>query len=94
MRAKAVVVMDGMPPVQARTLDIGATGMSLTFEHKLEGGHMGQVSFELFLDGKPQIMTCRSKVSYCIFSGDHFKIGFQFVNLDLNASAAITKFLR
>jgi hypothetical protein len=94
MRAKAVVVMDGMPPVQARTLDIGATGMSLTFEHKLEVGHLGQVSFELFLDGKPQIMTCRSKVSYCIFSGDHFKIGYQFVNLDLSTSAAITKFLR
>jgi hypothetical protein len=94
MRSKAVVVMDGLPPKQARTLDIGATGMSLTFEHKLEVGHMGQVSFELFLDGKPQVMTCRSKVSYCIFSGDHFKIGYQFVNLDLTTSAAITKFLR
>lgn len=94
MRAKAVVVMDGMPPMQARTLDIGATGMSLTFEHKLEVGHLGHVSFELFLDGKPQLMTCRSKVSYCIFSGDHFKIGYQFVNLDLTTSAAITKFLR
>ncbi len=94
MRAKAVIVMDGMPPLQGRTLDIGATGMSLTFEHKLAVGHLGQVSFELFLDGKPQVMTCRSKVTYCIFSGDHFKIGYQFVNLDLATSAAITKFLR
>ncbi len=94
MRAKAVVVMDGLAPMQARTLDIGATGMSLTFDHKLEVGHLGQVSFELFLDGKPQVMTCRSKVSYCIFSGDHFKIGYQFVNLDLSTSAAISKFLR
>jgi len=48
----------------------------------------------LFIDGKPQVLTCRSKVSYCIFSGDHFKIGFQFLTLDLNTSAAITKYLR
>ncbi|HJV03517.1 MAG TPA: PilZ domain-containing protein [Burkholderiaceae bacterium] len=94
MRAKAVVVMDGMPPQPARTLDIGASGMSLTFEHKLAVGHLGSVSFELFLDGKAQIITCRSKVSYCIFSGDHFKIGYQFVNLDPGALNAITKFLR
>lgn len=94
MRAKAVVAMDGMPPLPARTLDIGASGMSLTFEHKLEVGHLGKVSFELFLDGKAHIVTCRSKVSYCIFSGDHFKIGYQFVNLDPAALNAITRFLR
>ncbi len=39
-------------------------------------------------------MTCRSKVSYCIFSGDHFKIGYQFSNLDQPTLASITKFLR
>jgi hypothetical protein len=94
MRAKAVVVMDGMPPQQGRTLDIGASGLSLTFDHKLDVGHMGQVSFELFLDGKAQILTCRSKVSYCIFSGDHFKIGLLFANLDTITSGAIAKFLR
>ncbi|MBA5605097.1 PilZ domain-containing protein [Duganella sp. FT3S] len=94
MRAKAVVAMDGMPPQPARTLDIGASGMSLTFEHKLAVGQLGSVSFELFLDGKAQIITCRSKVSYCIFSGDHFKIGYQFVNLDPTALNAISKFLR
>lgn len=80
--------------MQGRTLDIGASGMSLNFDHKLEVNHLGHVSFELFLDGKAQILTCRSKVSYCIFSGDHFKIGFQFMNLDVAILNAITKFLR
>ncbi|WGG48608.1 MULTISPECIES: PilZ domain-containing protein [Rugamonas] len=94
MRSKAVVVMDGAPPAQGRTLDIGASGMSITFDSKLAVGQMGQVMFELFLDGKAQIMTCRSKVSYCIFSGDHFKIGYQFMNLDQPTLASITKFLR
>lgn len=86
--------MDGMAPLPGRTLDISLTGMSLTLGHKLPVGQAGQVSFELFLDGKAQILTCRSKVSYCIFSGDDFKLGFQFLNPDLSAVTAITKFLR
>ncbi|MYN19183.1 PilZ domain-containing protein [Rugamonas sp. FT107W] len=94
VRAKAVVVMDGMPPMQGRTIDISAHGLSLNFEHKLEAGHMGQLSFELFIDGKPQVLTCRSKVTYCIFSGDHFKIGFQFLNMDSITTSAVNKFLR
>ncbi|MQA38953.1 PilZ domain-containing protein [Rugamonas aquatica] len=94
VRAKAVVIMDGMPPLQGRTIDISAQGLSLNFEHKLGTGHMGQLSFELFIDGKAQLLTCRSKVTYCIFSGDHFKIGYQFLNLDSITSGAINKFLR
>ena len=94
VRAKAVVAMDGMPPEQGRTIDLSASGMSLNFEHKLAVGHMGQVTFELFLDGKGQLVSCRSKVSYCIFSGDHFKIGFQFLGPDAATAAIIGKFLR
>jgi hypothetical protein len=94
VRSKVVVVMDGGKPMLGRTLDIGASGMSITFEAKLEVNHSGNVSFELFLDGKAQILTCRSKVSYCIFSGDHFKIGFQFLVLDPATTASIAKFLR
>lgn len=89
-----MVVMDGGKPMLGRTLDIGTSGMSITFDTKLEVNQSGNVSFELFLDGKAQILTCRSKVSYCIFSGDHFKIGFQFLTLDPTSTAAITKFLR
>ncbi len=94
MRAKAMVVMDGMSPLPGRTLDISLTGLSLTLGNKLPIGQAGHVSFELFLDGKAQIITCRSNVSYCIFSGDDFKIGFQFVNLELSVLTTITKFLR
>ena len=94
VRSKALVAMDGLQPQLGRTFDIGASGISINFEHKLEVGHLGNVSFELFIDGKAQVLTCRSKVSYCIFSGDHFKIGFQFLALDTATSAAITKFLR
>ena len=94
VRSKAVVVMDGMPPKQGRTLDISASGLSLNFDHKLGTGDIGTVSFELFVEGKAQVLTCRSRVNYCIFSGDHFKIGFQFMNPDMVTMATINKFLR
>ena len=94
VRAKAVVVMDGMPPQPGRTLDLCASGLSMTFDHKLAVGHTGQVTFELFLDGKGQLVNCRAKVTYCIFSGDHFKIGYQFVNPDAATTAIVNKFIR
>ena len=94
VRAKAVVVMDGMPPLQGRTIDINATGLSLTFDHKLAVGQAGEMSFELFVEGKGQILTTRVKVTYCIFSGDHFKIGFQFMVPDMAFMATLNKFLR
>lgn len=94
VRSKAVVVMNGAQPMQGRTLDISASGLSLTFDHKLTTGDIGMVSFELFVEGKAQVLTCQSRVNYCIFSGDHFKIGFQFMNPDMATMATINKFLR
>jgi hypothetical protein len=94
LRSKAVVVMDGMSPKQGRTLDLNASGVSITFDHKLAAGDIGMVSFELFVEGKAQIVSCQSRVNYCIFSGDHFKIGFQFLNPDLATMATINKYLR
>jgi hypothetical protein len=44
--------MDGMPPKMGRTLDISASGLSLTFDHKLATGDVGMVSFELFVEGR------------------------------------------
>lgn len=89
-----MVVLDGAAPAPGRTLDISQSGMSLTLGHMVPAGSAGTVSFEMFIDGKPQIITCRAKVAYCIFSGDDVKVGFQFVNPDQAAMAAITKFMR
>jgi hypothetical protein len=94
LRAKAMVVLDGAPPAPARTLDICQSGISLTMGHMVQAGQTGNVSFEMFIDGKPQIITCRSKVTYCIFSGDDVKVGFQFIQPDQATLAIITKFMR
>jgi hypothetical protein len=94
LRVRAMVVMDGEAPLAARTFDLGLAGMSVTAEHKVEVNRLGQVVFEMLVDGKPQIITCRTRVSHCIFSGDEFKVGFVFLPLNPDATAAITKFMR
>jgi hypothetical protein len=68
--------------------------MSVTMSHMVPSGQLGQISFEMFVDGKPVIISCRSKVTYCIFSGDDVKVGLQFINPDAAAVAAIGKFMR
>lgn len=89
-----MVVLDGAAAAPARTLDICLSGISLTMGHMVPTGTAGAVSFEMFIDGKPQLITCRVKVTYCIFSGDDVKVGFQFINPEQAALAAITKFMR
>lgn len=94
LRAKAMVVLDGAAPTPGRTLDICMTGISLTLDHMVQAGLQGNVSFEMYVDGKSQIITCRSRVAYCIFSGDDVKVGFQFLNPDVNTMSVITRFMR
>ena len=94
LRVRAMMVIDGAAPVPARTFDLSLAGVSVTSGSKLEPGQVGQVVFEMLVDGKPQIITCRAKVSHCIFSGNEFKVGFVFLPLNADATAAITKYMR
>ena len=94
MKVKAVVAMDGQAPLPGRTSDLGTNGVSINVPHPLQTGQTGQVAFDLLVDGKPTPVHARAKVMYCIFGGDEFKIGFQFVNLDLQAMTQLTRFLR
>jgi hypothetical protein len=36
----------------------------------------------------------RSKALYCVFSNGEYKVGFQFLNLDLGAMTVLARFLR
>jgi hypothetical protein len=86
--------MEGHAPVQVRTSDIGVNGVSLTVPNPLQTGQVGQVAFDLLVDGKSFPLQARARVMYCIFSNGEFKAGFQFMNLDLNALSQLSRFLR
>ena len=93
-KVKALVVMDGEPPLLGRTTDIGAQGISMTVGRPMQTGQLGQLGFDLLVDGRTVPIRVRTKVMYSILGGDEFKVGFQFLNLDLNATTELARFLK
>jgi c-di-GMP-binding flagellar brake protein YcgR len=94
LKTKATLAIEGQTTLTVRTVDISATGMSLSLPGPLPIGKPAQIGFELYYDGKVTPVNARSKVAYCIFSNGEFKVGFHFVTLDLNAVTTLAKYLR
>jgi hypothetical protein len=94
LKARAVVTFDGAAPLVARTLDVGANGICISYPQPLQPGQACELSFDVFLDGKANTIKTRSKAMYCIFSNGAYKIGFQFLNLELSAMTLLAKFMR
>jgi hypothetical protein len=94
VKVKAVIAMEGQAPMPGRTSDVGSNGVSIAVQNPLQVGQTGQVGFDLLVDGKLTPIAARAKVIYCIFSGGEFKVGFQFLNLDLSAMTQLSRFLR
>jgi hypothetical protein len=93
VKVKALLNIEGAETVQGRTLEVGGDGVCLQLDHALKPGALGTVQFQLFQDNDIKTITARSRVQYCILGNGGFKIGLQFVNLDLPSMAVISKFL-
>jgi hypothetical protein len=94
LKTRAIVTFDGAAPLVARTVDVGGNGVCISYPEPIPPGRACELSFDLFMEGKASSIKTRSKASYCIFSNGEYKIGFQFVNLDLSAMTLLAKFLR
>lgn len=94
LKTRAVIAFDGAAPLAARTIDVGANGVCISHPTPIQAGGACDLSFELFMDGKSSNIKTRSKSTYCIFSNGEYKVGFQFVNIDLSAMTLLARFLR
>jgi hypothetical protein len=93
-KVKALVVMDGQPPVLGCTTDLGPQGISVTVGRPMQAGQLGQVGFDLLIEGRTVALRVRTKVMYSILSGDEYKVGLQFLHLDLNTMTELARFLK
>lgn len=93
-RTKAMLAMDGQAPLAGKTTDVGANGVSISVADPLAVGQGGQLAFDLLVEGTFVTINTRAKVTYCIFSSGEFKVGFQFLNLDLAGVTALARFMR
>ncbi|MBQ5941230.1 MULTISPECIES: PilZ domain-containing protein [unclassified Massilia] len=94
LKTKAMVAMEGDAPILGRTSDVGGNGVSVGVPNPLLVGQTGQVSFDILVDGKFVTISARAKVMYCIISNNEFKVGFQFLNLELAAMTSLARFMR
>ncbi len=93
-KAKAVLAMEGAEPVMARTTDVGANGVSVNVAVPVRAGQACQLGFDLMSDGAIVKINARARVQYCILSQGEFKVGLEFLNLELAAMTALARFLR
>ena len=93
-KAKAVLAIEAEAPVAARTTDVGANGVSVTLAGPVKPGQGCQLGFDLMVEGKIVKINARARVQYCILSQGEFKVGLEFVNLELAAMTALARFLR
>lgn len=94
IRTRALLRMDGIDQFLVRTMDISTSGMGIACPHPLQSGQTGQIAFEMFFNGKNYQVATRIKVMYCIYnSQDGFKVGLQFINLEMNNASVISKYM-
>lgn len=85
---------EGGAPLLGRTTDISASGVSLTVPHPVPSGQTVQVRFDMLVEGAVVPVNTRGKTLYCILSGGEFKVGLQFLSLELGMMTALSRFLR
>lgn len=93
-KTRAMLAVEGAPPVLGRTTDIGSNGVSISVPNPVQPGQSAQLRFDLVVEGEIVPVHARGKAQYCILSNGEFKVGFQFLNLDLNVTTALSRLLR
>ncbi len=94
LRVKVNFAVDGAPPLIVRSMDIGSNGLAISCPIQIPVGIGCFVAFDMFYNGKTSSVASRAKVMYCIYnSNDGFKIGLQFVNIDLPSSTSIARYM-
>jgi hypothetical protein len=93
LKVKALLAMEGEDTIMARTADVGGDGLCLMVGKSLKPGAVGMVRFELLHEGKVKSIAVRASVQYCILTNGEYKVGFRFVNLELSAMAALSRYL-
>jgi c-di-GMP-binding flagellar brake protein YcgR len=94
LKVKAVVVVDGYAPAMVKTVDVSASGMCIMSADPIQVGAQAQLRFDLFVDGSMTTIDVRCRATYCILSHGDFKVGFNFLNLNLSGMTQLAKFMK
>jgi c-di-GMP-binding flagellar brake protein YcgR len=94
LKVRAMLVPEDGARVMGRTSDLSANGVSISVPQPLGIGQTVQMRFDLLVEGNVVPIQSRARTQYCILSNGEFKVGLQFLNLELGAMTALSRFLR
>lgn len=94
LKTRAMLVPEAGARVMGRTTDLSANGVSVNVPQPLGVGQTVQMRFDLLVEGNVVPIQSRARTQYCILSNGEFKVGLQFLNLELSAMTALSRFLR
>jgi c-di-GMP-binding flagellar brake protein YcgR len=94
LKTRAMLVPEGGAPLMGRTTDLSANGLSVNLAQPLGIGQTVQLRFDLLVEGKVVVIHSRARTQYCILSNGEFKLGLQFLSLELAAMTAVSRYLR
>ena len=89
-----MLALEGSAPVLGRTTDISANGVSMTLAQPVGIGQTAQMRFDLLVEGKLVPIHSKARTQYCILSNGEFKVGLQFLNMELGTMTVLSRFLR
>ena len=83
LRAPARVILPGLAPLKAKTMDISLGGISVIMAEQLPAGQTCTVAFEAPLKGNMVRVVAVAKIVYTILKGiEGYRTGMQFVEID------------
>jgi len=94
LKTRVMFALEGSAPLLGRTTDISANGLSVNVAQPVGVGQSALLRFELLVEGQVVTIHSRARTQYCILSNGEYKVGLQFLNLDLGAMTALSRFLR
>lgn len=89
-----MLAIEGGAPFLGRTTDVSANGVSVSVAQPVAAGQSAQLRFDLLVEGKLVPIHSKARTQYCILSNGEFKVGLQFLNLELGAMTALSRFLK
>jgi PilZ domain len=94
VRLNADVRLPDSKSLESHTIDLSRRGIGLLTSVKLEHGQDCKLLIDLSVCGTPMALRLIGRVCYCAPSGDNFRVGLQFVQMDDDTARLLTDLLK
>lgn len=94
MRLRADVRLPGSTLLEGNMVDLSRRGAGILAPIKLELGQQCTISVDLSACGTQMALRLVGRVCYCMPSGEDFRVGLQFVQMDESTALLIEDLLK